>query len=67
MKVDDINSYYFDTLAERYQTGQDPAGFGKGYVWKFGIEKFCNMEGRYMHIVGDLSHLAGQTYTQSIC
>ena len=25
------------------------------------------MEGQYMHFVGDLTHLAGQPYEQSIC
>ena len=24
-------------------------------------------EGRYTHIIGDLSHLSGETFTQSIC
>ena len=28
-------------------------------LWNFGLEKWCNLEGRYMHIVADLSHLAG--------
>ena len=28
-------------------------------VWKYGKEVWCNLEGRYMHIVADLAHLAG--------
>ena len=28
-------------------------------IWNFGKEVWCNLEGRYMHIVADLSHLAG--------
>ena len=27
--------------------------------WNFGKEVWCNLEGRYMHIVADLSHLSG--------
>lgn len=37
-------------------------------MWKYGIEKFCNLEGQFIHIVGDLSHLADRSlYMQSIC
>ena len=28
-------------------------------IWNFGKEVWCNLEGRYMHIVADLAHLAG--------
>ena len=28
-------------------------------IWNFGKEVWCNLEGRYMHIIADLSHLAG--------
>ena len=28
-------------------------------VWNFGRETWCNLEGRFMHIVADLLHLAG--------
>ena len=28
-------------------------------VWNYGKEVWCNLEGRYMHIVADLAHLAG--------
>ena len=31
-------------------------------VWKWGAEIWCNREGRYTHIVGDLSHQEGQTF-----
>ena len=27
-------------------------------VWGYGLEKFCNMEGMYIHIVMDLTKLA---------
>ena len=37
--------------------------------WRFGVEEWCNMKGRYMHIVADLSHYgnAGTDYKMSIC
>ena len=36
-------------------------------VWNFGKEVWCNLEGQYMHIVADLSHLAGQDYNVELC
>jgi len=36
-------------------------------VWPYGKEHFCNLEGRYLHIVGDLNHLSGGSYEQTIC
>ena len=36
-------------------------------VWNYGKEIWCNLEGRYMHIVADLSHLAGQHYSMELC
>lgn len=66
LRVDDINSYYFDRFA--YDKNASPSAFGRGYVWKYGIEKFCNLEGRYMHIVADLNHLTHHDYyTMTIC
>ena len=35
-------------------------------VWTYGIEVWCNLEGQYVHIVADLSHLGG-SYTMSLC
>ena len=37
-----------------------------GYVWTYGIEVWCNLEGQYVHIVADLSHLM-LPYTMSLC
>ena len=35
-----------------------------GYTfWKYGKEVWCNLEGRYMHIVADLSHLLSVPYS----
>ena len=36
-------------------------------VWNYGKEVWCNLEGRYMHIIADLSHLAGQGYSMELC
>ena len=36
-------------------------------VWNYGKEVWCNLEGRYMHIVADLSHLAGSSYSMELC
>ena len=36
-------------------------------TWPFGAEHWCNLEGTYLHIVSDMSHLAGQKYETSIC
>ena len=30
--------------------------------WKYGAEIWCNMEGQYVHFVGDLSHHASDAY-----
>ena len=36
-------------------------------MWTYGTEVWCNTEGQYVHIVSDLSHLAGATYEMSLC
>ena len=36
-------------------------------IWPFGGEHWCNLEGTYLHIVFDLSHMADQNYEMSIC
>ena len=36
-------------------------------TWNFGKEIWCNLEGRYMHIVADLNHLAGSAYSMELC
>ena len=58
----DPESWYYD---ERTATaGGDSRA--PGYVWTYGIEVWCNLEGQYVHIVADLSHLTGP-YTMSLC
>ena len=55
MRPEDPNSYVKVT-ASGYQA--PPEG-----MWKFGHEAWCNMEGRYLTIVADLSSQAGKTST----
>ena len=55
----DSDGWFFDT-------------FSAGNAWTYGKEVWCNLEGRYMHIVADLSHLllapySYSSYTMSIC
>ena len=38
-----------------------------GMVWPFGEERFCNLEGRYLHLVSDNKHRIGTDYEVSIC
>ena len=52
------DGWYWD---ERTAGGHTP-----GYVWTYGIEVWCNLEGQYVHIVADLSHLV-PPYTMSLC
>ena len=47
-------------------------GINGGKAWTYGKEVWCNLEGRYMHIVADLSHLLSSpysftSYTMSLC
>lgn len=65
MKIDDVDSYTYDahTLGKGSQFSQ----FGPSYVWNYGDEIWCNIEGQYTHLVADLGHLAGQDYAMSIC
>ena len=53
------DGWYYDTLTS-------------GDAWTYGKEVWCNLEGRYMHIVADLSHLLMSpypftSYTMSLC
>ena len=36
-------------------------------LWKYGVEVWCNKQGRYTTIVADLSSLQGQQYEMSLC
>lgn len=39
---------------------------GNGMCWNFGIELWCNQEGKYMHLVADIRHLSSP-YEMSLC
>ena len=32
-------------------------------VWKYGLEAWCNLGGRYVHVVADLASKSGDTFT----
>ena len=53
MKIDDTQNYH------DWRTWTN--------LWSYGHEAWCNLEGRYTHIVADLSHLAGQGYSMELC
>ena len=57
MKTDDSANYH--TWIANGETYPD--------IWNTGKEIWCNLEGRYMHIIADLAHLAGQDYSMEIC
>ena len=43
---------------------------GRGKVWPFGKENWCNLEGQYLHMVADMSQhvsTAADSDTVSIC
>ena len=52
---------------ENYHDWIDNSATTHNNVWNYGKEIWCNLEGRYMHIVADLSHLAGQHYSMELC
>jgi len=35
-------------------------------MWRYGKEAWCNLEGRYIHIIANLTHLA-PPYEMTIC
>ena len=36
-------------------------------MWNYGVEAWCNLEGRYVTIVANLTHLSGESYEQTLC
>ena len=36
-------------------------------IWNYGREEWCNLEGQYMHIVANLTHLEGMSYSMELC
>ena len=63
MRTDDsANKHSYTTLHSDTDTS-----ITSNDIWNYGKEIWCNLEGRYMHIVADLSHLAGQGYEMQLC
>ena len=48
------NDYVFDKYT--YDKNENLYGRGRGMVWPYGSENWCNMEGQYLHIVSHLSY-----------
>ena len=55
MKVDSASS--FNKL--KSYIGDDGVTYTDPSFWRYGFEHWCNLEGQYVSIVADLSHLAG--------
>lgn len=49
------------------QKGTPDSPIDETTMWNYGVEAWCNLEGQYMTIAADLSHLHGQSYKMSIC
>ena len=60
MKTDDNSNFQTVSYTHNGQT------YSNQKVWKYGREHWCNLQGRYMTIVADLSHLTG-AYEMSLC
>ena len=62
MKTDaGSDGWYWDERIRPIENPRNP-----GYVWTYGKEAWCNLEGQYVHIVADLSHLE-DPYLMSLC
>ena len=48
-------TYVYDYNAAVRADGGDIFSKGLGMVWPFGKENWCNLEGRYLHMVADMS------------
>ena len=58
LDIDDPKNYCYDP---------HPDNTGNLKPWVYGIEVWCNLEGRYTHIRANVAHQAGNTFTQAIC
>ena len=65
MNINDPSTYYRDERA--YATNNSFGGQERGYVHKGGNEIECNLSGRYIHMVSDMSEEIGNEYELSIC
>ena len=58
LDISDPNNYKDDP-----KTGNS----GNLKPWVYGAETWCNLEGRYTHIIADVAHQSGDIFTQAIC
>ena len=58
LDIDDTSNYSED---------QNSTNTSNLRPWNYGVESWCNLEGRFVHLVANLSHQNGQIFTQSIC
>ena len=65
--MDDPTSFVYED--NTYDLGVDPFDMGVGMVWPYGAEHWCNLEGKYLHIVADLNDLYAEyfDYEMSLC
>ena len=65
MNKDDPNTYYYNKQSD--DANKDPFLRGEGFVHKNGNEIECNLIGKYVTMVSDMSEEAGNSYDISIC
>ena len=53
LNLDNDSSYIEDPYT--LKKGLNPLGKGVGKAWPYGAENWCNLEGRYLHLVADHS------------
>ena len=49
--------------SSNFYTDGNTNNFDNDLAWVYGFEVWCNIEGRYTHIVADLSHQKGEVFT----
>ena len=68
MKTDDTSNYHNWSGSSSTASRNACNTAYDSDVWNFGKEIWCNMAGRYMHIVADLNYLSSESsYTMTIC
>ena len=65
MNKDDDNTYYLNQ--QTYDSNNSIFHPGRGYVHKHGNEIECNLTGKYVTMVSDMSEEASNNYIFSIC
>ena len=65
MNKDDADTYYYNQQSD--WSNNNIFVPGRGYMHRHGNEIECNLEGRYVTMVSDMSEEAGSNYQFSIC